>query len=304
MRKTLGSRFVPRGVFWRQYLAWAVRNVPFCIEPILLWLWATLFFVLWIPGRRGVARNMAAVFPNDSWLRLQTRAYRVFWNFACTLSDTARFNELKRSVDWEFEGLEHLEQLARSPDGALILTAHMGNYDLGSFLFAQKLNRPITMIRAPEADPETQRFAQEQRDGTVKNLEVTYNKESSVLAIDLVQALRDGKIVAIQGDRVVPGVTSATTTLFGHRASLPSGPFALAMATRSLTYPLFVARVGRRRYRVITYPPLKCERTVRDRQVDIDRSVTEWREILEEQIRSYWFQWFAFEPFMEESPHA
>ncbi|HVT01813.1 MAG TPA: lysophospholipid acyltransferase family protein [Thermoanaerobaculia bacterium] len=299
MKKSLGSRFVPRGVFWRQYLAWAVRNVPFFVEPILLWLWATLFFLLWIPGRRGVARNMGAVFPGSSWLALQSRAYRVFWNFACTLSDTARFSQLQRAVDWEFEGVEYLEQLAQSPEGALILTAHMGNYDLGSFLFAEKLNRPITMIRAPEVDPETQRFAHQQRDATARNLEVTYNLESSVLAIDLVQALRDGKIVAIQGDRVVPGVTSVATSLFGQPASLPSGPFALAMVTRVLVYPLFVARVGRRRYRVLTFPPFRCERTGRNRQADIDRCVAQWRPILEQQIRDYWFQWFAFEPFME-----
>ena len=38
------------------------------------------------------------------------------------------------------------------PKRAIILTAHMGNYELGAGLFIEKFKRKIRMARAPEPD--------------------------------------------------------------------------------------------------------------------------------------------------------
>ena len=63
---------------------------------------------------------------------------------------------------YEIIGAKWLEQLGAAPN-AIVLTAHMGNYDLGAALFAQKFNREIRMVRAPEPDRAdrgtSQRFA-------------------------------------------------------------------------------------------------------------------------------------------------
>jgi hypothetical protein len=42
-------RFRPHGVFWRQFLRWAVVNVPYWCEAVLLGFW-TMLFMLWGPG--------------------------------------------------------------------------------------------------------------------------------------------------------------------------------------------------------------------------------------------------------------
>ena len=39
-------RFAVRGVFWRQYLDWAIANVPVYFLPVLIWIWATKSFVV------------------------------------------------------------------------------------------------------------------------------------------------------------------------------------------------------------------------------------------------------------------
>ena len=45
-------RFAVRGVFWRQYLDWALFNVPFYFLPLLIWFWTSFFFFL--RHQRGV----------------------------------------------------------------------------------------------------------------------------------------------------------------------------------------------------------------------------------------------------------
>jgi lauroyl/myristoyl acyltransferase len=285
------SRFQVRGVFWRQFRRWAVRNVPPWIEPAIVGFWS-LFFLLWGPGRRGVMRNLSIVLPRSTALANFLRCYRVFWNYAWSISDTERFREIHTIPEWELAGREHLEAL-RVGGGAILLTAHMGSYDLGAHLFAEVSGRRIVMVRAPEADPQTREFEEANLSA---DIETQFNVDGSALALDLLHAVRDGAIVAIQGDRMAGAISGVPATLFGKSIQVPAGPFALAMTARVPIYPIFVVRRGWQRYLLRAEPPFELVRS-RDRDADFAAAARKWTAVLEQVIRDDWQQWFAFEEF-------
>ena len=292
-------RFLVHGVFWRQLLRWGVLNLPIWAEPFVIGNW-TLVFLLWGPGRHGVMRNLSAILPGSSPLANFFRTYRVFWNFAWTITDNVRFKETRVLPDWEFEGLEHFAKMQSHEGGAIVLTAHMGNYDLGAQLFAEISRRQIVMVRAPENDPETRRFEEALHERTAAGtLKVDFSTRASDLALDLLGAVSRGEIIAIQGDRVTPGIASLPATLFGRKTTLPAGPFALAMAARVPIFPVFIMRVARRRYRLRVGPPIEVVR-MRDRSASLDAAVVAWVAQLESAISAGWFQWFTFQPFSDE----
>jgi predicted LPLAT superfamily acyltransferase len=291
-------RFLVQGVVWRRLLRLGVLNCPLWIEPVMIGFWS-LFFLLWGPGRRGVMRNLSAILPGSWPLMNFFRAYRVFWNFAWTIADNMRFRELRVSPDWEFVGLENFEHLHAQEGGAIILTAHMGNYDLGAHIFAENSGRSIVMIRAPETDAETREFEESHAARTAAGLKIDFSTRSSDLALDLLHALQRGEIIAIQGDRVTPGIAALPATLFGKSMQVPAGPFALSMAARVPIYPLFIMRLGRRRYRLLTSKPFEVTRT-RDRAEAFEKGVAQWTEELEHAVHNAWFQWFTFQPYSEE----
>jgi predicted LPLAT superfamily acyltransferase len=294
-------RFVVHGVFWRRLLRFAVLNTPLWAEPFVMATWSFLF-LLWGSGRRGVMANLRHVLPGSNAFANFFRTYRVFWNFAWTIADNMRFKEQRIVPDWEFEGREYFAQLQSHRGGAIILTAHMGSYDLGAALFAEIADRPIVMVRAPEVDPETRQFEEELHERTAtEGLTIGFSTRAGELALELLDAVRDGHIVAIQGDRVLPGIAALRGTLFERPAQFPAGPFALAMTARVPIFPLFIVRLGRRRYRLVVCKPIEVVRT-RDRAESFDRAVDEWRKALESVVRKGWFQWFAFQPFAEEAP--
>ncbi|MFP5247553.1 MAG: hypothetical protein ACLGH0_12750, partial [Thermoanaerobaculia bacterium] len=111
-------RFLVHGVFWRQFLRWAVINVPLWFEPFVIGTWAFIF-LLWGPGRRGVMRNLTAILPGSTAFGNFLRTYRVFWNFAWTIADNVRFKEARVSPDWEFAGIEHFNELQSREGGAI-----------------------------------------------------------------------------------------------------------------------------------------------------------------------------------------
>jgi predicted LPLAT superfamily acyltransferase len=287
-------RFLVRGVFWRQFLHWAVRNVPSWIEPIVICSWS-LFFLLWGPGRRGVMHNLKAIKPGSTSFANFFRCFRVFCNYAWSIDDTVRFKECRTVPDWEFVGWKHFEAM-QARGGAILLTAHMGSYDLGAQIFSQTSQQRIVMVRAPETDPQTRAFEEKHKPA---GLRIEFSTQTSELALDLLHAVTSGGIVAIQGDRITPGITSLPATLFGQPMQVPAGPFALAMAARVPIYPVFVVRRGRRRYQVVAFEPIEVVRG-RNRDAAFAAAVAKWTASLESLIASTWYQWFAFEPFSPE----
>jgi len=287
-------RFLVRGVFWRQFLRWAVLNVPVWLEPVVI-AWWSLFFLLWGPGRRGVMRNLKAIKPGSLSAANFFRCYRVFWNYAWTITDNVRFKELRVIPDWEFTGWEHLEAMQAS-GGAILLTAHMGSYDLGAQIFSETSGHHVIMVRAPEVDPQTREFeSTHQPDG----VRIEFNVKSAELALDLLHAIRDGEIVAVQGDRVTEGISELPTLLFGKPARVPAGPFALALATSAPIHPVFIIRRGRRRYRLVAFSPITVRRILSREEAFAD-AVAQWTRDLERVIRPWWYQWFQFEPYSPE----
>jgi lauroyl/myristoyl acyltransferase len=289
-------RFAVRSVFWRQCLDFALRDIPFYLQPILIWVMTGFFFFFAAPARRAIVSNLAIVLPGSSRFMNHLRAFRTLLNFAWTITESAHYKLNRKDFAYEIVGAEFLEQLGAA-NGAIVLTAHMGSYDLGAALFAQKFNRPLRMVRAPEPDRRSEQHlresVQQAGEGAIK---IDYNNEGALLSFDLLSALRKGEIVSIQGDRVLPGVAEAKGRLFGHEALLPMGPFTLAFVAQVPIYPLFIARAGYRRYRVIVGEPIIVSRTSRARDEDTAVAVAAWCRVLEQTIARYWDQWFALTP--------
>ena len=296
MRESWRSRFAVRGVFWRQYLDWAMVNVPFYFLPVFLVFFTSFFFVFAAPARRGLVANLEPVFPNSWSIANYFRAWRTMYNFAWTITDAADFKINKAEFTYQLNNADLLSKLAAGK-GAILLTAHMGNYDLGAAAFAQKFNREIRMVRAPEPQRETAAHLSASLEKAGQgSIVVDYNVEGSLLSFDLLAALRQGAIVSIQGDRVVAGVGQASVKLFAREVRLPNGPFILAQLASAPIFPLFVVRCGYREYKIIVREPISVARSERARENDTAIALAQWARILEETIAEHWQQWFAFLP--------
>lgn len=226
------------------------------------------------------------------------RVLRVFVNFGWSLTDMTAYRISKARFRYELEGGRFLDQLAAAR-GGIVLTAHMGNYDLGAALFAEKFNRQIRMVRAPEPDALAAQHVdlalQQSSAGAVK---VGYSNEGTSLAFDLLNALRGGEIISIQGDRIVGEISRAPVKLFNRDVFLPNGPFVLSFVSGTPIYPLFIVRTAYRKYKIIAREPIVCFRGNGSRDEVIAEAMQRWAQVLEEIVGGYWPQWFSFTPLL------
>ncbi|MEO5719700.1 MAG: lysophospholipid acyltransferase family protein [Chthoniobacterales bacterium] len=293
-------RFAVRGVFWRHYLDFGLTNVPFYLRPVMIFFWTIFFFFLAAPARRAILGNLRVVLPGSNPIINLGRAWLTLFNFAWTIADAADHKLAQTEFAYELEGAEFLEQLAVA-QGAVLLTAHMGNYDLGAALFAQRFERDIRMVRAPEADLESAKHLDQSLEkagaGAVK---VAYNTSSMALPFELLNAIRAGEIVSIQGDRAVAHVSQRRARLFGEEVMLPDGPFMLAFVAQAPIYPLFIVRTKYHRYKIIAHPAIHCRRDERGREIVIEEAMRHWCGTLENVITENWSQWFSLVPIFPE----
>jgi KDO2-lipid IV(A) lauroyltransferase len=194
------------------------------------------------------------------------------------------------------EGTRFLHEAHEAGKGAILLTAHVGNFELGGFLL-RKFGFRVAAVYQPDPSPVVERHRNEARASLgVEGIPVT---TSALSFISVLRALEENVLVAMQGDRDVSG-TGRRLPFFGESVSFPVGPFRLAAASGAPLLPVFVLVDADGRYQTIVKPPIPVEGCGRDAREDaIDGAMRAFVALTEETIRSNPAQWYQFTPFWE-----
>ena len=288
-RRLLGP-FHVTGVFWFRFHRFGIRILPsWGFAPILI-LFTVFFWIALRKIRAAIASNLEAVLGPCGWWERQARIFRTFRTFAWCL--TERYERLSTNRGFSVEA-EGWEGLASSDQGFILVTAHLGSWEVGSMVPATQDRRRIHVVREAETDPRAQAFIEKLIRSRGGDLYTTHFAEDPRLGMDLLDALRSGEIVALQGDRPRSGGRTVEGSLFGRPYRLPVGTVALARAAGVPLVPVFVFRHGRRRYRCIVRPAIHVAQSG-DRQRDLESALERFAADLEAAIRREPHQWFCF----------
>lgn len=299
------TRFSAYGDLAGKALRVAVRSVPWFLEPVFLFCYAIIYTIVSRPPLRAAQRNLDVIFAHKGIKPPILAQFKLVYQFAATMAEGLRAVDDPECIEWTVEGMDELQQLINEDQGAILLTVHMGSYDLAAASFVEKLGRNVNVVRIPERDHQTQQLREQEIEETrtatqaksrdnAPTLKVHFNRSESSLGVELASALHRKEFVAIQGDRVMSDVSAMTAPCCGSNLRMPKGPFVLAEATRAPIYPLIILRKGWRHYAVRCLKPLPTP-TVKERSARIDERAAHWGKELESLITDEWHQWFVFE---------
>jgi lauroyl/myristoyl acyltransferase len=284
------------GLWWREFGRmgcvygpdWWKRYSPPAIAAII--------FMLVSRNRRAATHNMQRVVGPQGWWRDRREALRMFVQFAHCFTETHEaYGARPAPVELIPPDEDPLAAALAEGRGAVVVTAHFGNSDVASRGLA-RYQCPVNVVMAREANLTV---ATHHADTThqPRGSRVVYDSTSTFRSLDLLRALRNNEIVAVQFDThpLAPGSTGVE--FFGQPAGFHLGPFLLARAARTAVIPVFVVRLGRRRYAIRVYrrhdPRSPQEALLALRNVVQD---------LEQLVREYPHQWFQFSPYWDHAP--
>ena len=221
---------------------------------------------------------------------------KVFENFTYYLVDFFRFskiddNFIKKNV--KIEGLDNLNTVTTQGKGTIVLTAHIGNYEMGGAVLAF-LGYDFYALALPHKNDNINAFFNEQR----RSCKVKVISTGLGLR-ECFKILNQKKVIAFVGDRDFNAGKREKVKMFGKIAFLPRGAAVFSLKTDAIIIPTFFLRENKYCYRFIFEPPIFP--TVRGLAKTPQDIIREYSTVLEKYIAKYPGQWYVFEKYWHSS---
>ncbi len=247
-----------------------------------------VWFVIDQRHREIAVRNLARAFGDQmSPGEIRTLARRIFCNLARIIFEIGWSMHLDESgvrKHIRFSGLENLRMAREKGRGVLILTAHMGNWEL-LLAAAGKVGLPISAIYRPLDFRPLDLFFSELRSRSGAKLIPKHRGMRKVM-----ESLRKNECVGVLLDQNARGRSGVFVDFFSTPASTNTGLALLARATESPVVPLFLVREADR-YFVKCLPELPLIKSD-NKNKDVETNTRIYNKVIESIVRNYPDQWF------------
>jgi KDO2-lipid IV(A) lauroyltransferase len=239
--------------------------------------------------RRDVVAHLRLAFPEWSpeeqalWLK---RFYRHLGLLAMELLRLAQATDADLQEKVTIEGMEHLEAALARGKGVLVLSGHLGNWELELASLGSRGYRPNAVVK--EIKTEAGNYAAERmRNSHGINLIPRRNSIRQIM-----QCLRRNEIVIFVLDQNMTSDEGIFVDFFGRPACTMGGLAVLAERCGAPVLPVGCYReTDMRHHRAVCQPALEWEKVGDDRGRNIRHNTQRYTRLLEEMIRAHPAQW-------------
>ncbi len=236
--------------------------------------------------RRLTLTHLETAFGRELTARERRRlAQRVFMNLGQTAIEWLLLPALSSRQIQQLvvsEGVEHVREALARGNGAILLTAHFGNWELIS-IYLKGLGFEGGVLARRLRYPEYESFLIELRG---QRGVPTFVRGSLK---DVARLLRANQIIGVLPDQDVESLDGIFVDFFGRPAYTPVGPAALSLMTKAPLLPCFLIRAGER-FRLVIEPPVPVPPDVHRAQA-IATLTQAWSRVVESYIRRYPDHW-------------
>lgn len=299
MTKQKSPRWHPRGLNNGLIFGLAHRGVatlPTWMAYSLGRLGSTLAYRFQKAGRRALVENFRGIFPEKSESELEALALKTYRSYARDVVDFMR--SLSKSPDELLSEIRlvdrrALDEAMAGGRGAVSVSAHFGNWELGGVLLRRITNHPLAVIvmREPDEDVHQRRFDIRASVG-IETIEV---REQLDTALRVRARLQQNHVIGFLIDRYL-GKDYVPVTFFGRQAYFLRSPALMAHFADAPLVPTFVYRDDDGRLAVESGPIVRVGREG-PRDERIQQATQAVAAVIEAQIRARPHCWYQFYPF-------
>lgn len=188
-----------------------------------------------------------------------------------------------------FEGLETLQEIIASGSGAIIALAHVGTWQT-ALAHIVNLECRVHIMMSHDTQAVTKHFFElgRKRDFNIINV-------SGFMGgmIEAINALEQGDVILIMGDRAAGGHT-VTTTFLGSDIRLPVAAYSLAANTNTPVLIAFSAKHDRTHQVLKIWDIIHPDYAKGNRDQEMNRCAGRFSTALEKYVQDYPYQWYNF----------
>ncbi len=251
-----------------------------------------LMYFLDVPHRRLARRNLKFCYPDWTRHRIGELNKEIFKNTGITLLEIWQMAFFSReqllSAVKNVRGMEHLVSALKQKRGAVMISAHLANWELGFVHGGCYFGWPVTGVARHIRFPWLDRWFYRLR--TRFGNKIIFKKRALP---EMRKILRKGEILALTIDQS-RHKQAIEIMFFGRRATATPAAALLAMRCRSPVIPSFCSREPDGSLTIHIAPPLKMEQTG-DLRADLRINTQKMVDAMEAMIRRYPEHWIWFQ---------
>lgn len=194
-----------------------------------------------------------------------------------------------KEFDVKVVGMEHVERLIALPGSFMMMSSHVGNYELAGYTFKSVGKRMNVLLFSGEKASvmeNRQRLFEDNNIGMVPVMD-----DMSHL-FEINRILSDGEMLGVLADRINGSTKSLRKRLLGGDVLLPQGPFSIAVMKSVPVIAVDVIKTACRQYTVFI-TPLKYD-TEAPRAKQVESLSQAYIDNLERTVRRYPTQWYNY----------
>ncbi len=221
--------------------------------------------------------------------------YTNYYRFGQTLIDkVVVMAGIRNKFTYHFDGEENLHKIGALNRGGLLLSAHLGNWEIAGHLF-KRLGTRINIVMYDGEHRQIKNYLEQVTGKRNMNIIVIKDDISHIYAIN--EALRNNELVCMHADRFMEGSKSITGNFLGEPARFPIGPFVLAATFKVPVSYVFAFKETNRHYHLYA-SELKEYRTG-SKEMITREILTDFIWHMEDKVKRYPEQWFNYYNFWQ-----
>ncbi len=273
-----------------RFVQWMVNTLPTASAFHCAELLADMQRCASTKDRHAVQANLSLILgrpiPEDS--PLVREAFRNFSRYLVEFFASHRVQQPEVILD----GYEHLTDTLHRDRGAIVLTAHLGNWELLG-VSLHRMGVPITAVALPHDDPRMDRLFNQQRQRCGVRV-IPLGPDAARRSLEI---LRQGGVLGLLADREFAN-NGIRITLCGREVIFPRGPATVSLRSRSPAVPTFLIREGLWKFRLCCEPPIWP--TVRGSVNASIQTLTQmYAAAIERHLKRFPDQWLVFQPLTQ-----
>ena len=193
------------------------------------------------------------------------------------------------------QGENVLKEALAKGKGAIFVSAHIGNWEIGGSLL-RLLNYPLAVVALAHNTGATNALVNHLR--RYRGIDIIeMDPLSPFSGLKILKHLRMNKIVAMVGDKDFFG-RGKSVTYFGKKVDFPVGPVMVAMKSGAPLIPVFIIQQPDGRYVGILEEAISVS-AESDEEKTLDMTLNKLARVFETYIRRYPDQWYCPDPIIE-----
>ena len=201
---------------------------------------------------------------------------------------------IENKFTYDFEGEENLREIVSLQKGGMLLSAHIGNWDIAGHL----LKRLDTRIHIVMFDGEEKKIREYLDNITIKkNINIIFIKNDLSHIYEINEALNNNEFVCMHADRFLDGNKTITNNFLGQVAKFPIGPFIIASKFKVPISYVFAVKESKLHYHFFASKIKNYSNF--EKSVVIEKMLCDFTIEMEQKVRRFPEQWFNYFNFWQ-----